>query len=175
MGFRSFTVGVTVRILLIVFFVYLGLYIYHQDGSLIQATMFSVIVLFLTLNLISYSTTTNRKITRFLESIRYSDFSSSFTKDSKLGSSFREMNMSFNEVIEAFKKTRAEKEEQMLFLQIMIQHINTGIISFDSTGRIGVINGATSMAPMTTAALSLASPKPAIVADSTMSTRNCCR
>jgi nitrogen fixation/metabolism regulation signal transduction histidine kinase len=142
MGFRSFTVGVTVRILLIVFFVYLGLYIHYQDGSLIQATMFSVIVLFLTLNLISYSTTTNRKITRFLESIRYSDFSSSFTKDSKLGSSFREMNMSFNEVIEAFKKTRAEKEEQMLFLQIMIQHINTGIISFDSTGRIGVINGA---------------------------------
>lgn len=50
--------------------------------------------------------------------------------------------MSFNEVIEAFKKTRAEKEEQMLFLQIMIQHINTGIISFDSQGKIGVINGA---------------------------------
>ncbi|EKB48976.1 sensor histidine kinase [Cecembia lonarensis] len=30
----------------------------------------------------------------------------------------------------------------MLFLQIMIQHINTGIISFDSEGKIGVINGA---------------------------------
>ncbi|MCS4435290.1 sensor histidine kinase [Aquiflexum gelatinilyticum] len=103
--------------------------------------MFSVIVFFLVLNLISYGNTTNRKITRFLESIRYSDFSSSFTKDSKLGNSFKEMNMSFNEVIEAFKKTRAEKEEQMLFLQIMIQHINTGILSFDSQGRIGVING----------------------------------
>jgi nitrogen fixation/metabolism regulation signal transduction histidine kinase len=52
------------------------------------------------------------------------------------------MNLSFNEVIDAFRKTRAEKEEQMLFLQIMIQHINTGILSFDSKGRIGVINGA---------------------------------
>lgn len=142
MGFRSFTFGVTVRIILIVVFVYLGLYLYQQDKSVIQAIMFSLFVFFLTVNLVSYSTTTNRKITRFLESIRYSDFSSSFTRDSKLGSSFREMNMSFNEVIEAFKKTRAEKEEQMLFLQIMIQHINTGIISFDSTGKIGVINGA---------------------------------
>lgn len=77
-----------------------------------------------------------------MESIRYSDFSSTFTKDDSLGKSFRELNLSFNEVISAFKKTRAEKEEQMLFLRIMIQQINTGIISFDTNGKIGIINGA---------------------------------
>ncbi len=104
--------------------------------------VFLFAIAFQTYNLIQYGNTTNRKITKFLESIRFADFSSSFTKDSSLGKSFKEMNMSFNEVIEAFRKTRAEKEEQMLFLQIMIQHINTGIISFDHTGRIGVINGA---------------------------------
>lgn len=141
MGFKSFAMGILIRVLLIVAFAYLGMYFFIKDQSMVQAIMFSVIVLFLVLNLISYGNTTNRKITRFLESIRYSDFSSTFIKDSKLGNSFKEMNMSFNEVIEAFKKTRAEKEEQMLFLQIMIQHINTGILSFDSNGRIGVING----------------------------------
>ena len=141
MGFRSFSIGILIRVLLIVVFAYLGLFFFFKEQSMVQTIMFSVIVFFLALNLISYGNTTNRKITRFLESIRYSDFSSSFTKDSKLGNSFKEMNMSFNEVIEAFKKTRAEKEEQMLFLQIMIQHINTGILSFDSQGRIGVING----------------------------------
>jgi two-component system, NtrC family, nitrogen regulation sensor histidine kinase NtrY len=141
MGFKSFAIGILTRVLIIVGFAYLGLYFYIKDQSMVQAILFTVIVFFLVVNLISYGNTTNRKITRFLESIRYSDFSSSFTKDSKLGNSFREMNMSFNEVIEAFKKTRAEKEEQMLFLQIMIQHINTGILSFDNHGRIGVING----------------------------------
>ncbi|MCH6234373.1 sensor histidine kinase [Cognataquiflexum rubidum] len=141
MGFKSFAIGILVRVLLIVGFAYLSLFFFFKDQSMVQAILFAVIVLFLALNLISFGNTTNKKITRFLESIRYSDFSSSFTKDSKLGNSFREMNMSFNEVIEAFKKTRAEKEEQMLFLQIMIQHINTGILSFDSQGRIGVING----------------------------------
>ncbi|MCH6201974.1 ATP-binding protein [Aquiflexum sp. LQ15W] len=141
MGFKSFAMGILVRVLLIVSFAYLGLFFFFREQSLVQTILFTVIVFFLMVNLISYGNTTNRKITRFLESIRYSDFSSSFTKDSKLGNSFREMNMSFNEVIEAFKKTRAEKEEQMLFLQIMIQHINTGILSFDSQGRIGVING----------------------------------
>ncbi|MFC0264478.1 sensor histidine kinase [Fontibacter flavus] len=127
---------------MMVIIAYLSIYFYFKGDSLIQVTIFSFVMIFLIINLITYATTTNRKITRFLESIRYSDFSSSFTKDSTLGKSFREMNMSFNEVIEAFKKTRAEKEEQMLFLQIMIQHINTGILSFDSKGKIGVINGA---------------------------------
>lgn len=142
MGFKSFAVGIIFRVALIVVVAYIGIFFFQKEQSILQGIMFSIIVLVLTINLISYVNTTNRKITRFLESIRYSDFSSSFTKDSKLGSSFREMNMSFNEVIDAFKKTRAEKEEQMLFLQIMIQHINTGILSFDSDGKIGVINGA---------------------------------
>ncbi|MFC4874594.1 sensor histidine kinase [Negadavirga shengliensis] len=142
MGFRSFSLGILIRVIAIVVTAYVGLYFFLKENSVAQGLVFVIIIIFLASNLISFGNITNRKITRFLESIRYSDFSSSFTKDSKLGRSFREMNMSFNEVIEAFKKTRAEKEEQMLFLQIMIQHINTGIISFDSRGKIGVINGA---------------------------------
>ncbi|WP_246255666.1 sensor histidine kinase [Cyclobacterium plantarum] len=142
MGFRSFAFGITIRVLLIILLVHLGMYFYMKENSLLQGFIFSLILVFQTFNLITFSNTTNRKITRFLDSIRYSDFSSTFTKDSKLGKSFKEMNLSFNEVINAFKKTRAEKEEQMLFLQIMIQHINTGILSFESRGQIGVINGA---------------------------------
>jgi len=142
MGFRSFAFGVIYRVVLLVLVAFIGITIYLNENSYLLSFILFVILLFQTYNLIEYGNTTNKKITRFLESIRYADFSSSFTKDSPLGKSFKEMNMSFNEVINAFKKTRAEKEEQMLFLQIMIQHINTGIISFDHTGKIGVINGA---------------------------------
>lgn len=142
MGFRSFALGVLIRVILISLIAIFGAYLYLQHESVLQGVLFLWVLVLLSFNLISYVTVTNRKISRFLESIRYSDFSSSFTQDSNLGSSFKEMNLSFNEVIDAFKKTRAQKEEQMLFLQIMIQHINTGIISFDSEGKIGVINGA---------------------------------
>lgn len=141
MGFKSFAVGVIYRVVLIVMVSLLGVSLYLGGDSHLLAFIILAALVFQTFNLIEYGNTTNKKITRFLESIRYADFNSSFTKDSPLGKSFKEMNMSFNEVIHAFKKTRAEKEEQMLFLQIMIQHINTGIISFDHTGKIGVING----------------------------------
>lgn len=142
MGFRSFSAAIVLRVLLIVLTVTVGMFYLSGDNALLTGILSAAILTIQTLNLISYCNTTNRKITRFLDSIRYSDFSSSFTRDSKLGKSFKEMNLSFNEVIAAFKKTRAEKEEQVLFLRIMVQHINTGIISFESQGKIGVINGA---------------------------------
>jgi len=34
------------------------------------------------------------------------------------------------------KRLRAEKEEQMLFLQVIIAAINTGIISFNAAGKL---------------------------------------
>ena len=142
MGFRSFAFGVISRVVLLVLVTFIGVSLYLTGQSYLLAFLMMMLLIFQAYNLVEYGNTTNKKITRFLESIRYADFSSSFTKDSPLGKSFKEMNMSFNEVINAFKKTRAEKEEQMLFLQIMIQHINTGILSFDHTGKIGVINGA---------------------------------
>jgi two-component system, NtrC family, nitrogen regulation sensor histidine kinase NtrY len=142
MAYKSFTFGVIIRVGCIVLLAFAATYAYITYQTIPVLLLFLGLIGLLAFNLISFVSNTNRKISKFLESIRYSDFSTSFTKDSGLGNSFRQINQSFNEVIDAFKKTRAEKEEQMLFLQIMIQHINTGIISFDNRGRIGVINGA---------------------------------
>ncbi len=142
MGFKSFAFGVIIRVILIILVSVLGAYFHFSGDGITLSLLFMGVLILQSINLINYVSITNRKISRFLESIRYSDFSSSFTRDSTLGKSFKEINLSFNEVIDAFKKTRAQKEEQMLFLQIMIQHINTGIISFNSHGKIGVINGA---------------------------------
>ncbi len=83
---------------------------------------------------------TNRKLTRFLESIKYSDFISGFAADHKLGSSFKDLNIAFNEVMEAFRKARSEKEESWQYLNTVVQQVRTGIISFDSEGNIQLIN-----------------------------------
>jgi nitrogen fixation/metabolism regulation signal transduction histidine kinase len=84
--------------------------------------------------------TTNRKLTRFLESIKYSDFSSGFTYDNKLGRTFKELNKAFNDVLEAFRIARAEKEEHLNYLHTVVQHVSTGLLSFDHEGQIGIIN-----------------------------------
>lgn len=142
MVYRRFSVGITLRILGIIVCIFSGIWLYLTKGMLLAPIILGLGVLALAGEMIFYVNSINHKLARFLDSIRFTDFSSSFTSDSKMGGSFREVNQAFNEVMEVFKKTRAEKEEQMLFLQVIIQHINTGIVSFDTDGKIGVINNA---------------------------------
>ena len=75
-----------------------------------------------------------------MESIRYSDFSSGFAYDNNLGKTFRELNKSFNTVMEAFRQARADKEENLNYLNTVVQHVGTGLLSFDSEGEIKLIN-----------------------------------
>ncbi|MDG1277268.1 MAG: ATP-binding protein [Algoriphagus sp.] len=142
MVYRRFSIGVAIRLILIILCLYLGLWLYYRQELWLAPGILGLIALIQIGELIYYVNSVNHKLARFLDSIRYNDFSSSFTSDSQMGGSFREVNVAFNEVMDVFKKTRAEKEEQMLFLQVIIQHINTGIISFNSAGKIGVINNA---------------------------------
>lgn len=84
----------------------------------------------------------NRKLTLFLESIRYEDFSIRFSADNKLGKSFSMLNHQFNEVLEAFRQTRAEKEANLKYIDTIVQHISIGVLSFDAEGKIELINPA---------------------------------
>jgi two-component system, NtrC family, nitrogen regulation sensor histidine kinase NtrY len=142
MVYRRFSIGITLRILGISLALFFGIWLHLSQSLLLAPLILGFVVIILAGEMVYYVNSINHKLARFLDSIRFTDFSSSFTSDSKMGGSFREVNMAFNDVMEVFKQTRAEKEEQMLFLQVIIQHINTGIISFNQEGKIGVINNA---------------------------------
>jgi two-component system, NtrC family, nitrogen regulation sensor histidine kinase NtrY len=142
MVYKRFSIGIIVRIILLTICLFLGIWLFYVQELWLAPGILALVVAFLAGEMIYYVNSINHKLARFLDSIRFTDFSSSFTSDSKMGGSFREVNMAFNQVMEVFKQTRAEKEEQMLFLQVIIQHINSGIISFNAEGKIGIINNA---------------------------------
>jgi two-component system, NtrC family, nitrogen regulation sensor histidine kinase NtrY len=104
------------------------------------AALTLVIIVGQLVELYHFISQTNRKLTRFLESVKYSDFISGFANDNKLGKSFRELNTAFNEVLEAFRRARTEKEEHWQYLNTIVQQVRTGIISFDPEGRVQLMN-----------------------------------
>lgn len=104
------------------------------------AGLTSIIIIGQLVELYRFTSQTNRKLTRFLESVKYSDFLSGFANDNKLGRSFRELNTAFNEVLEAFRNTRTEKEEHWQYLNTIVQQVRTGIISFDPDGQVQLMN-----------------------------------
>ncbi|AFK03127.1 integral membrane sensor signal transduction histidine kinase [Emticicia oligotrophica DSM 17448] len=90
----------------------------------------------------SYVVSVNRKLVRFFESVRYADFTVKFRSDNSLGESFQEINQQLNAVLDAFRQARAEKEANLHFINTIVQHVNVGLLSFDASGKIELINNA---------------------------------
>src|SRR5882762_10743872 len=139
-GFNDFRFRVATRVVLIGLTMILLVYMINRPNMVFAAGLTGFILIFQLLELFQFSSQTNRKLTRFLESVKYSDFISGFTSDNKLGKSFRDLNAAFNEVLEAFRKTRSEKEEHWQYLNTVVQQVRTGILSFDDDGHIQFIN-----------------------------------
>lgn len=140
MAFNDFRFRVALRVVMLGITMALFVFMINRPNMIFAAGLTSLIILGQLIELYRYSTQTNRKLTRFLESVKYSDFISGFAHDNKLGRSFRELNTAFNEVLEAFRKTRSEKEEHWQYLNTIVQQVRTGIISFDPEGQVQLIN-----------------------------------
>ncbi len=138
---KNFRLGVLFRVLFLVFTVTLWLYLIFETEYYVSMVLLATVIVFAIVQLIRYVEHTNVKLTRFLNSIRYSDFSQSFPNHG-LGSSFQELNDAFSRVIEEFKKERAEKQENYRYLQTVVQHVGIGLISFNHQGDVELINTA---------------------------------
>ncbi len=140
MGFKSFHIGVLLRIAILCGTIVLLVFLLIVERQYLAAIIMTCVLVTEIIELFRFTSIINRKLTHFLESIRYSDFSTSFTHDNKLGRSFKELNSSFNNVVEAFRKERGEKEEHLNYLNTVVQHVTTGLMSFDVDGNIGLMN-----------------------------------
>lgn len=132
----------TLRILLITLNLFILLWLIQSSQHVITTSIAIVLLVIQVTSLIFFVERTNRKLTHFLESIRHSDFSTSFS-DRSLGGSFEGLNRAFNEVIAEFRKNRAEKEEHYNYLLTVVQHINIGILAFKKDGKVDIFNNAT--------------------------------
>ncbi len=142
MGFSTFQFGILFRVIVISLTSFLFVYLVSFNQKYVSAVIVAVAILIEIVELFRFTTVTNKKITKFLESIRYSDFSSSFSYDNNLGRSFKELNKAFNSVADAFRKERADKEEHLNYLNTVVQHVTTGLLSFDGDGKVGLMNSA---------------------------------
>jgi len=141
MVYKRFRANCIIRILL------LGATLCGFFFFLFQTTLYAalfilgILFIYQIYALIRYVEKTNRDLTHFLQSIKYSDFSQTF-KDDGLGSSFEALRSAFNEVMNAFRKTRTEKEEHYRYLQTVVQHIGVGLVAFQPNGEVELINTA---------------------------------
>src|SRR5699024_4393721 len=138
---KNFRLNLIIRVLLLSAIIAACLYLWMATDYYISAGLLILVIVYQIKQLIHFVELTNRKLTRFLESIRYSDFSRSFSSK-KLGKSFQELDESFTEVVDVFKQQRIEKQAQFRYMETVVQHIGIGLISFNQKGEVELLNTA---------------------------------
>ncbi|MDA0709120.1 MAG: ATP-binding protein [bacterium] len=142
MVYRHFRWVCTLRVTLLCATAFLFFYLFFQTSYMVTLAFVAALAFYQAGALIHFVERTNRDLTRFLQVIRYEDFSQSFSLRTDLGPTYSHLREAFNEVLHAFMKTRADKEEHFQYLQTVVQHIGIGLVCYEAGGRVELINSA---------------------------------
>jgi nitrogen fixation/metabolism regulation signal transduction histidine kinase len=134
-------VNIIIRVVLLVVFCSSLGYFLFVDYSIRVAIIFLIAIIVFTLNLISFLNTTNKKIKFFFDSVRNDDSSLSFPVNIK-GLAFSELYESMNRVNQQIQRLKIEYRQQEQYFQTLLEHLATGIITYDSKGHIMHANSA---------------------------------
>ena len=138
---KRFYINCIIRVLLLSGTICLLAYLLFKTDFIAAAIFILLVGAYQIFALIRYISKTNRDLTRLLHSIKYSDFSQSFTNNLK-GSGFEELHGALTDVIKEFQRAKLEKEEHFRFLQTIVDHVGIGLIAFNPEGEVELINNA---------------------------------
>ncbi len=129
------SVNIIIRVTLIVILSILLSYFIVKEQSLRFSIICFVTIIILTVSLISYINRTNRNIRFFFDSVRNDDSNLSFPVDNKT-TSLRELNQSMNRVNQQIQNLKIENRQQEQYFQRILEHLATGIITYNNKGFI---------------------------------------
>ena len=141
MAYKNFRLICLLRVALLCATIYLCFYLFFATEYHATVIVVGACALYQAWALIHYVERADRDLARFLQAIRHEDFSLSFT-GAGLGSAYEDLKNAFNEVLDAFRKTRAEREENFQYLQTVVQHVGIGLICYTPDGRVELVNSA---------------------------------
>jgi signal transduction histidine kinase len=141
MVYRKFRIDVSLRVALLVATIGLLFYVILRTRLAAAAVLLGLLVAAQVAGLFRAVDRTNRDLARFFDSVRFDDFSQTF-RGKTPGGSFKGLHAALARVIEAFRAARADKEEQALYLQTVVQHVGIGLVVFQPDGEVELVNNA---------------------------------
>ena len=139
MGYRHFKTFCALRVLAISATACLFFFLYFKQISIAVLIAVALAIPYQIQRLIRYVDKTNRDLARFLNAVRYEDFSQTFTGGAR-DSSFTALAEAFSGVTEEIKKARSKTEEHYRYLQTVVEHVGIGMVSFQENGDVELFN-----------------------------------
>jgi len=137
--FKNFRINLLIRLLIIILngTVLLWIITYSEFWMLVLWLAIAEIVM--VGELVRFIEKFKAHIITFLESIEQQDYSLAFTTGpaKRMDGRFASL---FNSIIRQFQKLRSEKETKHFFLQTVIEQVSVGIIAYDASREVRIIN-----------------------------------
>lgn len=142
MAYRHYYLFLIIRIVLLLGNVFLtgGSYLLIPSRDLLfLPIILSLILVVQSIDLVYYLQRMSREVARFIDNLDHKDLSEKFDEKS-VGPPFRILYRSLNRVVSQLEETKIEKEAHFSYLQVILGHISTGIISVREDDRIVLLN-----------------------------------
>lgn len=140
MGSDRYFTGIIVRVILIVVSALLLAFLAFRTNYLYSILVVSILITAETLALIRFILKQRNDIKRMLEYIRENNPSIYFSGSREYP--FKELGYFLNEIGDIVRAVRIDKEGQLQYMNYIVQHVGTGLLSFDKEGRVDIINQA---------------------------------
>jgi nitrogen fixation/metabolism regulation signal transduction histidine kinase len=140
MPLNRFRLGVIIRVIVLTLTLAAIAWLLVATEYVMTIVLLSAIVFWQITALIRYVERVERDLTRFLIAVRYEDFFETFRGTTTKTAS--RLNDEFTRIMSEFRRVRTEREEQVQYLQTVLQHIASAVISYDSAGEIELANSA---------------------------------
>lgn len=99
------------------------------QGSFSLAIPVILLAVYQTFDLFRFTNKSNEELSQFLESVQYKDFSRRFDENNA-PISLKPWRRGFNQINNTFKNISREREEQFIYLQKILELVDTGILAY---------------------------------------------
>jgi nitrogen fixation/metabolism regulation signal transduction histidine kinase len=139
MNSERFRIRIIVQVILIAVAGLLVVWSFAMEGLVVARFTFLAVWILLIVYLIHFVNRSSRTLQSFLESVRYLD---KIRSTAGKGKSFGELDRLYDEIVGVVRKVETERESNRHYLKHTIDHIGSGILSFNERGEVELVNEA---------------------------------
>ncbi len=126
---KKYEINILLRLLLLLITIGASVFLLLKS-FLAYAVLVLVVIIYQVWELLRFITKSNFELDQFIESIHYRDFSRHFDVKNA-PEPVKDLRKGFNEINSTFKLISREKEMQYIYLQKILELVETGIISYE--------------------------------------------
>lgn len=141
MGYRYMKLKIIARFFLLLGLMGLFMYTWLVLGKYLRSVYLGSLIVLASIEFVWYVNKTNRDLGNFLLALLHNDFTTRFSANNK-SKSQAHLYASFNAINQKFLELNADREVLSLHQQMLVAHLNVGIISFDRHGKVHLLNNA---------------------------------